>query len=128
MIPKDIVDRILTEADIVEVLTDFMQLVKRGKNYIGLCPFHSEKTPSFNVSPDKQIYKCFGCGKAGSAVNFVMEITGLNYPDSLKYLANKFNITIIENKSDEKKESKKDLVLACLDKATEIYSKKLTRF
>lgn len=125
IIPKDIVDRILNEADIVEVLTDFMQLIKRGKNYIGLCPFHSEKTPSFNVSPDKQIYKCFGCGKAGSAVNFVMEITGLNYPDALRYLANKFNILIPETKSDEKKESKKDLVLACLDKATEIYSKKL---
>ena len=125
MIPQEIVDKIIQESDIVEVLSDFMQLGKRGRNYIGLCPFHNEKTPSFNVSPDKQIYKCFGCGKAGSSINFVMEITGLNYPDTLRYLANKFNIFIPEENQPENKDSKKDLVLKCLDSAANLFNKKL---
>jgi DNA primase len=125
MIPQEIVDKIIQESDIVEVLSDFMQLAKRGRNYIGLCPFHNEKTPSFNVSLDKQIYKCFGCGKAGSSVNFVMEITGLNYPDTLRYLANKFNIFIPEENQVENKDSRKDLVLKCLDLAANLFNKKL---
>lgn len=125
MIAKETIDRVTNEADIVEVITDFIRLVKRGRNYIGLCPFHKEKTPSFNVSSEKQIYKCFGCGKAGSAISFVMDIAGLSYPEAIKYLANKFNITVVEEQKDDIKSTKNDLILACLDKATDIFSKNL---
>lgn len=125
MIPDEIVNRIIEESDIVEVVSDFVKLSKKGKNYLGLCPFHNEKTPSFNVSSEKQIYKCFGCGKAGGAVNFVMDITGFQYPETLKYLANKFNIIIPEVNKEQNKNSKKDLVLKCLDMAAIMYNKNL---
>ena len=73
-IPEETVERIRQSADILEVINDFVSLKKRGSNYIACCPFHNEKTPSFNVNPTRQIYKCFGCGKAGDAVRFVMDI------------------------------------------------------
>jgi len=125
MIPEEIVNRIIEESDIVEVVSDFVKLSKKGKNYLGLCPFHNEKTPSFNVSFEKQIYKCFGCGKAGGAINFVMDMTGFQYPETLKYLAHKFNIIIPEENIEKNKNSKKDLVLKCLDVAAIIYNKNL---
>lgn len=83
-------------ADIVEVVQDFVTLKRRGVNYLGNCPFHDEKTPSFTVSPAKQIYKCFGCGKGGGSVNFIMEHEHLSYVDSLKFLAKKFNIEVVD--------------------------------
>ena len=86
MIPKQTVDLILETARIEEVVGDFVSLKKRGVNMLGLCPFHSEKTPSFTVSPAKGIYKCFGCGKAGDAVRFVMEHESFTYPEALRYL------------------------------------------
>ena len=73
MIPQDTVNKILDTAQIVEVVSDFVSLKRRGANYVACCPFHNEKTPSFSVSPTKGIYHCFGCGKTGSAVRFVME-------------------------------------------------------
>jgi len=96
MIKPETVRDILEAAHIEEVVGDFVNLRKRGVNFIGLCPFHNEKTPSFTVSPAKGIYKCFGCGKAGSAVNFVMEHEHYSYPEALKYLASKYNIEIEE--------------------------------
>ncbi len=96
MIDQVTVDRIITSADVVEVIKDYVTLKKRGVNYIGLCPFHNEKTPSFTVSPAKGIYKCFGCGKGGNAVNFVMEHEQMNYVEALKYLAKKYNIEVEE--------------------------------
>lgn len=96
MIKPDIVREILETARIEEVVADFVSLRKRGANLVGLCPFHNEKTPSFNVSPARGIYKCFGCGKAGNAVNFVMEHEHYSYPDALRYLAKKYNIRIEE--------------------------------
>lgn len=96
MIDQVTVDRIITSADVVEVIKDYVSLKKRGVNYIGLCPFHNEKTPSFTVSPAKGIYKCFGCGKGGNAVNFVMEHEQINYVEALKYLAKKYNIEVEE--------------------------------
>ena len=87
MIDKDTVDRILDAARIEEVIGDFVALKRRGANYIACCPFHNEKTPSFSVSPVKGIYKCFGCGKAGNAVSFVMEHEHLSYVEALRYLA-----------------------------------------
>ncbi len=90
------VDKILQTAQISDVVGDFVSLRKRGVNFIGLCPFHDEKTPSFTVSPAKNICKCFGCGKGGSPVNFVMEHEQLSYYDALRYLAKKYHIEIVE--------------------------------
>ncbi|MCF8229760.1 MAG: DNA primase [Bacteroidales bacterium] len=96
MITKETIQEIYDVARVEEVVGDFVNLKKRGVNYIGLCPFHNEKTPSFTVSPSKGIYKCFGCGKGGNAVNFVMEHEHYSYPEALKYLADKYNIEIEE--------------------------------
>ena len=96
MINRDTIETILTTARIEEVVGDFVSLRRRGVNLLGLCPFHNEKTPSFTVSPAKGIYKCFGCGKAGNAVNFIMEHEHFSYPEALKYLAKKYNIDLEE--------------------------------
>ncbi|MBX7094797.1 MAG: DNA primase [Flavobacteriales bacterium] len=96
MIPKETVELITETARIDEVVGDYVSLKKRGANLMGLCPFHNEKTPSFTVSPAKGIYKCFGCGKAGNSVNFIMEQEHVSYPDALRHLARKYNITIEE--------------------------------
>lgn len=96
MIPQDTVDKILDSAQIVDVISDFVSLKRRGANYIACCPFHNEKTPSFYVSPAKGIYKCFGCGKSGTAVGFVMEHESMTYVEALKYLARKYGIEVKE--------------------------------
>lgn len=96
MIPKETVDRILDTAQIADVVGDFVSLKRRGANFVACCPFHNEKTPSFYVSPAKGIYKCFGCGKSGTAVGFVMEHESLSYVEALRYLARKYNIEIVE--------------------------------
>ena len=96
MIPQETVDRILDAARIDEVVGDFVTLRRRGANLVACCPFHNEKTPSFYVSPSKGIFKCFGCGKAGSAVGFVMEHEHYTYVEALKYLANKYHIEVKE--------------------------------
>ena len=96
MIPQETANRILDTAQIVDVISDFVTLKRRGGNYVACCPFHNEKTPSFSVSPSRGIYKCFGCGKAGSAVGFVMEYEHLSYAEALRYLAKKYNIEIVE--------------------------------
>ena len=96
MIPKITIDKIIDAARVEDVIGDFITLKKRGANLLGLCPFHGEKSPSFTVSPAKGIYKCFGCGKSGTAVNFIMDHDSLTYPEALKYLANKYGIEVIE--------------------------------
>ncbi|MBD3749836.1 MAG: DNA primase [Sphingobacteriales bacterium] len=96
MIKKETIDRILETARVEEVVGDFVQLKKRGSSMIGLCPFHNEKTPSFHVSPAKGIYKCFGCGKGGDSVRFIMDHEKYSYPEALKYVANKYNIEVEE--------------------------------
>jgi DNA primase len=96
MIDRQTIERILDAAHIVEVVNEFVPLKKRGVNYLGLCPFHNEKTPSFTVSPSKEIFKCFGCGKVGNSVNFVMEHEHLTYPEALKFLARKYHIEVLE--------------------------------
>jgi DNA primase len=105
LIPRDTIQSIVDTARIEEVVGDFVQLKKRGVNLLGLCPFHNEKTPSFTVSPAKGIFKCFGCGKAGNAVNFVMEHEKYSYPEALRYLANKYGIEVEEQEpSPEEKQ------------------------
>ena len=96
MIHKEDIDKIFDAAKVEEVVADYVTLKKRGANLIGLCPFHDEKTPSFYVSAAKGIYKCFGCGKGGHAVNFVMEKELMSYPEALRQLAKKYNIEIVE--------------------------------
>jgi len=96
MIDRATIDRILDASNIIDVIQDFVPLKKRGVNYLGLCPFHNEKTPSFTVSPTKEIFKCFGCGKSGNVVNFIMEHEHLSYPEALKHLARKYHIEIVE--------------------------------
>lgn len=96
MIDHFTIERILDSAQIIDVVEEYVTLKKRGVNYLGLCPFHNEKTPSFTVSPAKGIFKCFGCGKGGNSVNFIMEHEHLSYPEALRYLAKKYNIEIEE--------------------------------
>jgi len=96
VIPRETVDKIIDSALVEEVVGEFVTLRKRGTNLLGLCPFHGEKSPSFTVSSVKGIYKCFGCGKAGNSVNFVMEHLQLSYPEALRWLAKKYNIEIVE--------------------------------
>ena len=96
MIDPKTVERITEAADILDVVGDYVSLKRRGVNYLGLCPFHNEKTPSFIVSPAKGLFKCFGCGKGGNAVNFVMEHEHLSYPEALKMLAKKYQIPVEE--------------------------------
>lgn len=96
MIPQETVNRILDAAQITDVVGDFVSLKRRGANYVACCPFHDEKTPSFHVSPAKGIYKCFGCGKSGTAIGFVMEHESLTYVEALKFLARKYGIEVVE--------------------------------
>jgi len=110
MITERSVQNIIENAHIEDVVNDYVNLKKRGANLIGLCPFHNEKTPSFSVSPAKGIYKCFGCGKGGNSVQFVMEHEGFSFPEALKHLAAKFNIEVEETEtSDEHKKQKQHL-------------------
>ena len=105
MIDRQTVERIKDAANIVEVVSEFVALKKAGANYKGLCPFHNEKTPSFFVSPARGTCHCFGCGKGGTPVNFVMEHEQMTYPEALRWLANKYHIEIKERElSDEEKE------------------------
>ena len=107
MIPQDTVNRILDTAQIVDVVGDFVTLKKRGANYLACCPFHNEKTPSFSVSPSKGIYKCFGCGKSGTAVGFIMELESLSYVEALKYLAKKYHIEVVEKEESAEEIAKR---------------------
>ena len=105
MIAQTTIQQILNRIDIIDVVGGFVKLKKRGTNYLGLCPFHNEKTPSFTVSPAKEIYKCFGCGKSGNTISFVMEHEKYSYVDALKWLANRYGIEIEETfVSDEQRQ------------------------
>ena len=101
MIDRDTIDRIYAAADIVEVINDYVSLKRKGVNYQACCPFHNEKTPSFVVSPSKGLYKCFGCGKGGNAVSFVMEHENITYPEALKIVAKKYGIEVKEHEESE---------------------------
>ena len=108
MIPRETIDRIFSAARIEDVVGDYVSLKKRGANLIGLCPFHDEKTGSFTVSPSKGIFKCFGCGKAGHSVGFVMEIEQCSYVDALRQLAKKYHIEIEERELTSEEKQKQD--------------------
>jgi len=99
MIPQETIQQIVSRIDIIEIINSFVKLKKRGVNYIGLCPFHNEKSPSFTVSPSKEIYKCFGCGRSGNAISFLMEHEKYSYIEALKWLAAKYNVQIEEKET-----------------------------
>lgn len=105
MIDQGTIDRIMDAAQIVDVVSDFVTLRKRGVNFVGLCPFHDDKTPSFYVSPAKGLCKCFACGKGGNVVHFIMEHEQMSYPEALKFLAKKYHIEIKERKLSEEEKS-----------------------
>ena len=93
-IPQNTIDRIRDQADIVDIISQEVKLKRKGVNYFGVCPFHDEKTPSFSVSPSKQIYHCFGCGNGGNVFTFLMEFQKLNFYEAVKSLADKYNVII----------------------------------
>ena len=92
--PQSFMDELTARSDIVDVVGSYVQLTRKGSNLFGLCPFHNEKTPSFSVAPDKQIYHCFGCKKGGSVINFIMEIEGLSFPEAVAFLAKRANLPL----------------------------------
>ena len=128
MIPHHTVEQILDTAHIEDVVQEFVSLKKRGVNYIGLCPFHNEKTPSFTVSPSKGIFKCFGCGKGGNAVNFIMEHESLSYPEALRYLARKYHIEIEEKEltaEDIERQNERESMLVLSSYAARVFEDNL---
>jgi DNA primase len=111
-ISEQIIEQIRSTADIIEVVSGYVQLKKRGRNYFGLCPFHGEKTASFSVSPERQIYKCFGCSVGGGVINFIMEIEGMEFVNAVKHLADQYSI---ELQIDESAGQSKDLITQLFD-------------
>lgn len=127
-INPETVDRIKQAADIVEVVGDFVSLKKKGANYSACCPFHNEKTPSFNVNPVRQIYKCFGCGAAGDAIKFVMDVDSISYGEALRYLAGKYGIEVEEEEvTDEEalRQNSRESLYIVLNHAKNFYQDKL---
>ncbi|WP_102400167.1 DNA primase [Haloimpatiens massiliensis] len=108
MISEDLILRIKEENDIVDVISEVVNLKKTGRNYVGLCPFHGEKTPSFTVSPDKQIFKCFGCGEAGNVYTFVMKNRNVTFPEAAKILGDRVNISIEQEKDNSPQNQKRE--------------------
>lgn len=128
-IPEETVRQIQQTADIVDVVGDYVSLKKRGVNLIACCPFHNEKTPSFNVNPVRGIYKCFGCGKAGDSVKFVMDIEGISFPEALRHLAKKYGIAIPETQqtpAEVEAQNERESLYIALNYAKTFYQKSLT--
>ena len=99
--PQSFLDELVARSDIVDVVGSYVALTKKGANYFGLCPFHNEKTGSFSVSPDKQIYHCFGCKKGGGVISFIMEEENLSFPDAVRFLAKRANLPVPEEEQGE---------------------------
>jgi DNA primase len=109
MIAQETIQQILSRIDIIEIVGGFVKLKKRGANYLGLCPFHNEKTPSFTVSPAKEIYKCFGCGRSGNTISFLMEHEKYSYTEALRWLAARYNVEIEEKELSPELRQKQQL-------------------
>lgn len=121
-IPEDIIENIRQENDIVDVIEEYVQLKKQGRNYFGLCPFHEEKSPSFSVTKEKQIFHCFGCGKGGNIITFLMEIESFTFVEAIRYLANRVGITLPETKTKQTSLSDEaNLLLNAYDWLTKYY-------
>ncbi len=131
MIPQSFIQDLLNRVDIVDVVGKYVQLKKGGANFMGLCPFHNEKSPSFTVSPTKQFYHCFGCGAHGSAIGFLMEYSGQSYPDAVRELAQSVGVTVPEERdrlppAQRAEQQAKSVALSdAMTRATEFYRKQL---
>ena len=110
--PQQFLDELVSRSDILDVVSSYVALTKKGSNYFGLCPFHNEKTPSFSVAPDKQLYHCFGCRHGGGVINFIMEIENLSYPDAVRFLAKRANMEIPEDNASQEESRRRQRVLA----------------
>src|SRR5436189_3527126 len=121
MIPNDFIQTLLARVDIVEVIDHYVPLKKAGANYAACCPFHSEKTASFTVSPTKQFYHCFGCGAHGTAISFLMEYGGKTFPDAVEHLAHDVGLEVPRTErpgeAEKKREETGDLTALMLDAA-----------
>lgn len=113
--PEELVEEIRERNDIVEVIGTYVKLQKKGSSYFGLCPFHNEKSPSFSVSPDKQMYYCFGCGAGGNVFTFIMEYENYSFPEALKYLADRVGIKLPEREYSEEEKRQQDLRMQVLE-------------
>ncbi len=124
--PESFLTELTERSDIVEVVSSYVRLTKKsGSNMFGLCPFHSEKTPSFSVSPDKQIYHCFGCGKGGGVINFIMEIENLTFPEAVEFLARRANMQVPEE-ADDRESQKRSRMLALNKDAARFFYEQLS--
>ncbi|MGN1301720.1 MAG: DNA primase [Clostridia bacterium] len=123
----DIIEEIINSNDIVDIVSQYVTLKRSGRNFLGLCPFHKEKTPSFSVSPDKQIFHCFGCGVGGNVIHFVSKIESLNFKESLEMLADKAGITLptIDSGEDSKRQELKEKIYKINEAVAELYHKTL---
>jgi len=124
---EDIKQEILERSDIVEIISESVYLKKVGRNFVGLCPFHSEKTPSFNVSPEKKIYKCFGCGRSGNVFTFLMENNGMTFREAMQYLAKRYGITIEQTLENQEKKSHQEDIFNALEEVTKYYQSMLKK-
>lgn len=127
MIPQSFIQELLSRLDIVEVISRHVPLKKTGKNYIACCPFHREKTPSFTVTPSKQIYKCFGCGAFGDAIRFTMNYEGLNYPEAIKALAGRLGMVVPEDEEGKKRSAKAKTLYDHMKEAADFYRASLAK-
>ena len=124
--PENFINELVERNDIVDVVSGYVRLSKKsGSNMFGLCPFHSEKTPSFSVSPDKQIYHCFGCGKGGGVINFIMEIENLSFPEAVEFLARRAGMTVPED-ADDRESRKRTRMLALNRDAARYFHEQLS--
>ncbi len=127
IIPQNIIEEVKARTDIVDVVGDYVRLKKRGSNFVGLCPFHQEKTPSFNVNPARDMYKCFGCGKGGDIYNFLSEVEGLSFPESVRVLADRAGIVIPDEESADEEASEVDSIYQALRFAARTFFRTLTQ-
>ena len=125
--PQSFLDELTARSDIVDVVGSYVQLTRRGSNLFGLCPFHSEKTGSFSVSPDKQIYYCFGCKKGGGVVNFIMEEENLSFPDAVRFLAKRASMEVPEEEGDREQGRRRQRLLELNRDAARFYHQLLQR-
>lgn len=124
-IEERFLDELNARCDIVDIVSRYVSLKKSGSNYFGLCPFHNEKTPSFSVAPDKQIFHCFGCGAGGGPIRFIMNIEGLDFPDAVRFLAQQYNMTVPETQSDPQQRNRRERILAALKEAARFFYSQL---
>lgn len=113
--PEDIVEEVRTKNDIVDIVSGYVKLQKKGSNYFGLCPFHNEKSPSFSVSPSKQMYYCFGCGAGGNAITFLMEYENYSFPEALQVLADRAGVELPKEEMTKEARAQADLRATLLE-------------